>query len=521
MFTKFLPYESRRPPVAASNLVATSQPLAVQAGLQALRLGGNAVDAALSAAITLTVVEPTGNGIGSDAFALVWDGRKLHGINGSGRSPRAWTPTYFSEYDSMPQFGWDSVTVPGAVDLWRCLSAQFGKLEFEQLFESAINYAEKGFLVGFRTAFDWNHGPAEWYQDFPEFRKTFLPPPQVGDRYFRPDLAKTLRTLSRDPRSIYEGTIAEKIIQSSELEKSALNQEDLANHETEWVAPINMAYRDVIVHEIPPNGQGLAVLVALGILNELEVPPCDSIESVHMQIEAMKIGLHTAARWVSDPSHMKISVKALLEPAGLGNLAGSICATSSCIPPLSMPEGHDTVYLCAADDNGMMVSFIQSNYFGFGSGIVIPDTGITMQNRGWGFTLEEGHPNQVGPSKKPFHTIIPGFITRDGNALASFGVMGGPMQAQGHVQMVSRLVDYNQNPQAASDAPRWQVLADYTISLEPGFPERIAKGLIAKGHEIAYASDSSSFGGAQLIVRTDQGYVGGSDHRKEGQAAGF
>ena len=521
MFPKIQPHESLRHPVAASNLVATSQPLAVQAGLQALRLGGNAVDAALSAAITLTVVEPTGNGVGSDAFALVWDGSRLHGINGSGRSPKAWTPSYFSDYDSMPQFGWDSVTVPGAVDLWRCLSAQFGKLEFEQLFESAIHYAEKGFLVGFRTAFDWNNGPAEWYQDFPEFRKTFLPAPQVGERYFRADLAKTLRTLSRDPRSMYEGTIAEKIIQSSKLEKSAFNHEDLASHKTEWVAPISMPYRDVIVHEIPPNGQGLAVLVALGILNELEVTPGDSLESVHTQIEAMKIALHTAARWISDPSHMKITVKALLDPAGLRNLAGSICATSSCIPPLSMPSGHDTVYLSAADDNGMMVSFIQSNYFGFGSGIVIPDTGITMQNRGWGFTLEEGHPNEVGPKKKPFHTIIPGFITRDGKALASFGVMGGPMQAQGHVQMVSRLIDYNQNPQAASDAPRWQVLADYTISLEPGFPETIAKGLVAKGHEVAYAPDSTSFGGAQLIVRTDHGYAGGSDHRKEGQAAGF
>jgi gamma-glutamyltranspeptidase/glutathione hydrolase len=521
MFTGYLPYESRRSPVAASNLVATSQPLAVQAGLQALRLGGNAVDAALSAAITLTVVEPTGNGVGSDAFALVWDGRRLHGFNGSGRSPKAWNPTYFSAYDTMPQFGWGSVTVPGAVDLWRFLSAQFGKLEFEQLFESAIHYAEKGFLVGFRTAFDWNNGPADWYRDFPEFCKNFLPPPQVGERYFRRDLGKTLRILSGDPRSIYEGSIAEKIIGASDLAQGALSHEDLASHETEQVVPIDIQYRDVVVHEIPPNGQGLAVLIALGILNKLDSPPCDSVESVHLQIEVMKIGLHTAARRIADPSHMEVSIETMLDPEGLGKIADSIGSHASGIPPLLMPQGHDTVYLSAADDNGMMVSFIQSNYFGFGSGIVIPDSGITMQNRGWGFSLEEGHPNQVGSNKKPFHTIIPGFITRNGSAFASFGVMGGPMQAQGHVQMVSRLVDYNQNPQAASDAPRWQVLADYTVSLEPGFSENIANGLITKGHDVVYAKDSSSFGGAQLIARTECGYTGGSDHRKEGQVAGF
>ncbi len=521
MYKEYLPYESRRFPIVASNLVATSQPLAVQAGLQALRLGGNAVDAAICAAITLTVVEPTGNGIGSDAFALVWDGCKLHGFNGSGRSPSAWTPSYFSSYNSMPQFGWDTVTVPGAVDLWRFLSVKFGKLEFEQLFEPAIHYAENGFLVGFRTAFDWNNGPAYWYREYPEFCKIFLPPPQVGERYVRRDLAKTLRTISRCPRSIYEGSIAEKIIEASDSAQGMLSHKDLAEHKTERVVPIDIKYRDVVVHEIPPNSQGLAVLVALGILGKLDSPPCDSIESVHLQIEVMKIGLHTAARWIADPSHMKVSVETILDLDELEKTAESIGSQASNTPPLSMPQGHDTVYLSTADDTGMMVSFIQSNYFGFGSGIVVPDTGITMQNRGWGFSLEKGHPNEVGPSKKPFHTIIPGFITRNGNAFASFGVMGGPMQAQGHVQMVTRLVDYNQNPQAASDAPRWQILPDYTISLEPGFPERIAKGLVAKGHDVVYALDNSSFGGAQLITRIEQGYIGGSDHRKEGQVAGF
>ena len=514
-------YKSQRASLGASNMVATSQPLAAQAGVNAMHKGGNAVDAAIATAITLTVVEPTGNGIGSDAFALVWDGENLTGLNGSGRSPALWDPEYFSRYRKMPQFGWDAVTVPGAVSLWSVLSEAYGRLPFESLFEMAIEYAYRGFQVGFRTAYDWQHGPAEWYKDFDEFGRHFLPPPKVGQRVVRRELGETLQELSVRPESLYSGSLAEKIEYQAVKDGGALRVSDLSEHETDWVVPVTCRYRNTTVHEIPPNGQGLAVLIALGILDTREPGQLDSADGVHLQIEAMKIALRAAADHISDAETMQVSISDLLDKDSLARVANDIGINASILPPAALPSSFDTVYLSTADAGGMMVSFIQSNYFGFGSGIVIPQTGIALQNRGWGFSLEQGHPNQVAPSKKPFHTIIPGFLTCDGQAMASFGVMGGPMQAQGHVQMVTRLVDHKQNPQAASDAPRWQVLGDYSISVEPGFPEEIVSNLEKRGHKISYASDSWSFGGAQLIIKTDNGYVGGSDHRKEGCVAGF
>lgn len=521
MISDAQPYDSKRTPLAASNLVATSQPLAAQAGLQVLRLGGNAVDAAIATAITLTVVEPTGNGIGSDAFALVWDGNTLSGVNGSGRSPSRWTPDYFSQYKAMPQFGWDAVTVPGAVSLWWSLSKAYGLLPFDSLFEFAMLYALEGFQVGFRTAHDWQNGPAQWYKDYKEFGRHFMPAPNMGDRIFRPELAATLQEIATHPESFYSGLLAEKIEAQAISDGGALRLSDLSRHETEWVTPVSYGYRNAVVHEIPPNGQGLAVLLALGILNTREPNIVDSGETVHFQIEAMKIALRAASDHIADIDSMDLTVGDLLNVDSLKKVASSIGDRASTLPPAALPCGFDTVYLTAADNSGMMVSFIQSNYFGFGSGIVIPKTGIALQNRGWGFSLQSGHPNEVGPCKKPFHTIIPGFITRGNEALASFGVMGGPMQAQGHVQMVTRLIDYGQNPQAASDAPRWQVLADYTISLEPGFSASVATDLIERGHKVSYAPDSWSFGGAQLIIKTKDGYIGGSDHRKEGCVVGF
>ena len=516
-----LPYPSLRAPVCADNIVATSQPLAVQAGLDALRRGGNAVDAALTAAITLTIVEPSGNGIGSDAFAILWNGRELVGINGSGRAPAAWTREYFSGRETMPQFGWDAVTVPGAVSVWVALSERYGTLPFDHLFEQAIHYAEDGLPVGPRTAAHWQHELTR-YADYPDFAAHFFPVPATGERVRRPEAAATLREIATTRgESFYRGALAERIEQAAIAGGGALRSSDLAAHAADWVDPIDQRYRDVVVHEIPPNGQGLATLIALGILDHFEPPALDSAEAAHLHIEAMKIAIKAAADHIADPEFMQVKPTELLEPTSLARVAARIGNKASELPPASLPASHDTVYLSTADADGIMVSFIQSNFFRFGSGIVIPGTGIAMQNRGWGFSLERGHPNEVGPRKRPFHTIIPGFVTRDGQPLASLGVMGGPMQSQGHVQMITRLIDYGQNPQAASDAPRWQLLSDLSVALEPGFPQGVADELVARGHAVRYETSDRAFGGAQLVLKTPDGYVAGSDHRKEGQASGF
>ena len=517
-----LPYESRRAPLFAKNIVATSQPLAAQAGLNILKVGGNAVDAAIATAITLTVVEPTGNGLGSDAFAIVWDGKQLHGVNGSGKSPKAWSRKYFEKYDEMPQFGWDTVTVPGAVSTWVALSEKFGKLPFERLFEEAIRYGESGFHVGFRTAYDWNHGPESWYSGYDAFRDEFLPAPKTGDLIVRPDISKTLSEIAvTKGESFYRGSLAEKIEKAAKTSGGGLRLEDLEDHETEFVKLISQNFHDVCVHEIPPNGQGIAALIALGILEKRPLDQLDSLDSFHVQIEAMKVGLFLADRYVADPKQMKLQPADLLDGDLLREYARKIDKSASATPPIDRLKGGDTVYLSACDSSGVMVSFIQSNYFGFGSGIVVPGTGIALQNRGWGFTLERGHPNEVGPGKKPFHTIIPGFLTKGSRPFGSFGVMGGPMQAQGHLQMINRIVNYHQNPQAASDAPRWQILSDFSVAVEPGFPSSVAEGLVERGHKVKYTTSYHSFGGAQIVLNNDNGYVAGSDHRKEGAAVGF
>lgn len=516
------PYPSQRAPVYADNIVATSQPLAVQAGLDVLKRGGNAVDAALAAAITLTIVEPTSNGIGSDAFAIVWDGSELTGLNGSGRAPALWTPDYFSGRRSMPQFGWDSVTVPGAVSVWVALSKRYGKIDFQSLFESGIRYADQGFQVGPVTARCWRQD-APLYAAEPAFRDHFSPVPEEhGQRVFRPDAAKTLRDIAMtEGASFYEGELAERIERAAIAGGGALRRTDLAEHKVDWVTPIPQSYREMTLHEIPPNGQGLAAQIALGILQQFDPPPVDSCDSVHLQIEVMKIALNAAAQHFADASAMQITPEALLDTGSLQRAAATIKRKAAVLPPVSLPVSHDTVYLAAADADGMMVSFIQSNYYGFGSGIVIPETGIAMQNRGWGFTLRPGHPNRVAPRKRPFHTIIPGFVTQDGKPKMSFGVMGGPMQAQGHVQMMVRIFDHGQTPQTASDAPRWHVYPDFSVGLEPGFSQAVARELAERGHALKWDTDPRTFGGAQIILREGGGYAAGSDHRKEGLACGF
>lgn len=515
------PYPSARAPVCARNAVATSQPLAAAAGLDMLRQGGNAVDAALAMAITLTVVEPNNNGVGSDAFAIVWDGSALHGLNASGRAPALWTTQRFAGRAAMPDLGWDTVTVPGAVSAWAALSERFGRLPFPRLFEHAITYARDGFQVGPMTAWFWQHA-MRTFARFPDFQAHFGPAPAPGTLFRRPDLARSLQRIADSHgRDFYEGELAQRIDAAARAAGGGMRLVDLAAHAADWVTPTRQDYRNVTLHEIPPNGQGLAAQIALGILRHLPVQPVDSPLWVHQQVEAMKIAVRAAFDHFADPRAMTLSPEQLLEPGSLARAAAGIGDAASPLPPRSLPTSEDTVYLTAADAAGWMVSMIQSNYQGFGSGIVIPHTGISLQNRGRGFVLDPTHPNCVAPGKRPYHTIIPGFVTEGGAPRLSFGVMGGHMQPQGHVQMVTRIFDHRQNPQAASDAPRWHVYEDFSVGLEPGFDADVKADLERRGHRVRWEDRYWIFGGAQLIYRGDAGYVAGSDHRKEGQALGF
>ena len=523
------PYLSQRMPIFARNVVATSQPLAAQAGLQMLVKGGNAIDAALAAAIALTVVEPTGNGIGGDAFALVWRKGKLFGLNGSGKSPGAWTYKRFSIFKEMPLLGWDAVTVPGAVDAWVKLSQRFGKLPFAELFAPAIEYAKNGFIVSPITAARWLD-VEKTYLNFPEFGRTFLPggrAPRAGQRFCCPDQAMSLTAIAESQgESFYRGDLAKRIAECAAASGGALALEDLEDHKAEWVEPISIDYRGKRLYEIPPNGQGLAALIALGILRHYDMQkyPIDSADSLHLQIEAMKIAFAEAHRHIADPNYMLPSPSDFLESNFLAKRAREIRMDRAGHSVATIPADHGTVYLTAADKSGMMVSLIQSNYMGFGSGIVIPGTGISMQNRGCGFVIEQGHPNCVDGGKRPYHTTIPGFVTQNDQALMSFGVMGGHMQPQGHVQMMVRIFDYGQNPQAACDAPRWIVNRDLSINLETGFPPGVISELKKRGHSILPGAPtflSGGLGGAQLIFCLEDGYCAASDPRKDGQALGF
>lgn len=529
-FSPDLPYPSVRQPVMARNVVATSQPLAAQAGLRMLDRGGNAVDAALATAIALTVVEPTGNGIGADAFAIVWDGNELRGLNASGRSPAAYTAERFAGQERVPLRSWEAVTVPGAVSAWVALSERFGALPFEALFEPAIGYAEGGFPVSPLVARGWRTAETV-FAEHPDFVAAFLPggkAPRAGDTWRFPEQARTLAAIAETKgEAFYRGALAEAMVADAKKHGASLALDDLANHRADWVDTISTAFHGVELHEIPPNGQGLAALLALGILRHhpLADAPIDSADFAHLQIEAMKLAFADAHRYVADPCAMDVDVRALLDDGYLAERARMIDPARAGDPGHGTPKPGGTVYLAAADAAGRMVSYIQSNYYGFGSGVVVPGTGISMQNRGAGFVLEEGHPNRVGSWKRPYHTIIPGFLTRGGAPLASLGVMGGPMQPQGHMQMVVRMVLHGQNPQAASDAPRWQVLSGRNVSFEPGWSSEVLDELRDRGHEVKRSTpeESFAFGGAQIIQRLDSGdgYVAGSDHRKDGHAVGF
>lgn len=522
-----LPYPSRRQPLFARNAVATSQPLAAQAGVAMLAKGGNAVDAALATAITLTVVEPCSNGLGSDLFAILWTGSELVGLNASGRAPAAWNPTRFTGRQAMPERGWETVTIPGAVSGWRALSQRFGELPFADLFEPAIRYARDGFAVSPIVAEKWAlavpHMPRDlgWFEHFmPRGR-----PPMPGERWSSEPLARTLEKIGEtDGEAFYRGELAEAMVRHSRSANGAHALEDFATHTADWVTPLALDYRGVTVHEIPPNGQGIAALMALGILENFDLASMlpDSPAAQHLMIEAMKLGFADAYRYVSDPSTMSVSSDALLDRQYLARRAKLIDPHRASNFGPGEPPRSGTVYLCAADEDGMMVSLIQSNYMGFGSGVVVPGTGISLQNRGAGFVLKPGHSNEVGGGKRPYHTIIPGFVTQGGAPLAAFGVMGGPIQPPGHVQTLVRLVDYGMNPQAVLDAPRWKVAPNGAVDLEASASRELRASLIEMGHVIADQPDSyMDFGAGQYIVKSEYGYVAGSDPRRDGQAAGY
>ncbi|HEY0227280.1 MAG TPA: gamma-glutamyltransferase family protein [Mycobacterium sp.] len=519
-----LPYAWPRKPVLAANVVCTSQPLAAQAGLRMLAEGGSAADAAIATAITLTVVEPVSNGIGSDAFAIVWDGRQLHGLNASGRSPAGWTPEYFGG-KAIPAVGWNSVTVPGAVSAWVELHAKFGKLAFARLFEPAIAYGCNGFLVSPTVAAQWA-AQVPMFESQPGFADAFLPAgraPRPGELFRFPDHAATLEQIAAtNGEAFYRGELAAKLEAHSAAHGGVMRASDLEAHRAEWVGTISGTYRGYTIHEIPPNGQGIVALIALGILQNFDMAslPTDSADSVHLQIEAVKLAFADAEAYVGDIDSMSLRPEQLLDEEYLRQRAALIDPKRARPACAGAPNGG-TVYLTAADAAGMMVSMIQSNYMGFGSGVVVAGTGISLQNRGANFTVGQGHPNQVAPSKRPYHTIIPGFVSKDGAPVMSFGVMGGMMQPQGHVQVMARIADHGQNPQAACDGPRFRWVQGMQVSCEDGFPPATLDELRQRGHDLLAVDDYNAFGSCQAIWRLEEGYFAASDPRRDGQAAAF
>lgn len=522
----------RRPLFARNGAVATSQPLAAQAGLDVLKDGGSAVDAAIATAACLTVVEPCSNALGSDAFALVWDSGRLHGLNGSGRSPAALDAARLRArgLTRIPERGWEAVTVPGAVQAWADLHQRFGRLSFERLLAPAIEATEQGFIVTPVVAKSWQQvtatvqpaltGPAhaEWPRAFTRAGH----PPQVGDLWRNPEQAATLRALAASAgRELYEGELAARLVSFASETGGYLTATDLATHRSDWVTPISASYRGYDVWEIPPSGQGIAALMALQLLDGFD-PPSDPNDPDwwHLEIEATKLALVDAHAHVGDPDQMRVCPAELLAARYTDHRRGRI-GRSAGEPVAGLPRGSDTVYLVTADSNGQQVSFIQSNYHNFGSHIVVPGTAIALQNRGCGFTLDAGHPNELAGGKRPFHTIIPGFLTRQGVPIGPFGVMGAHMQAQGHVQVITHSIDAHDDPQTALDRARWQWLAGREVIIEPGSPPGMAAELRRRGHDVRVEPDLTQFGRGQIIWRTDTAYVVGSESRADGLPLGW
>ena len=528
------PYPTIRSPVLARNVVSTSQPLAAQAGLRMLHKGGNAVDAAIAAAAAMTIVEPVSNGLGSDNFAILWDGQQLHGLNSSGVAPAAWNPQYFQRrHDGkMPLRGWDTVTTPGAVAGWVALSQRFGKLPFADLLEPAIELAERGHCVARIVADKWGRQVA-LLQDLPGFAAAFMPrgrAPLPGEKFVFSEAGATLRKIAETRgEAFYRGEIAAKFAAHAAAHGGSLTAADMAGFQPEWVTPVQKDYAGYTLHQIPPNGQGIAALMALGMLDKMDLGayPIDSVMSQHLQIEAMKLAFADTYRWVADIRAMtQVTAADLLSDAYLAERAKLIDPRRATDFPHSTPPSGGTIYLTAADESGMMVSLIQSNYMGFGSGIVVPGTGVSLQNRGHGFSLDPSHPNLVQGGKRPFHTIIPGFLTENGKPRMSFGVMGGNMQPQGHLQSLVRMLTHKQQPQTACDAPRWKVATGLAIDCEPTMAPELIQGLRDRGHQVEEHADSyMDFGAGQFIWKQsddmEDGYVAASDSRRDGHAAVF
>jgi len=548
-----LPSIDRKPLYAPRGVVATSQPLAASAGLAVLRRGGNAVDAALATAIALTVVQPGSNDIGGDLFAIVWDGTRLHGLNGSGRSPAALTlqaaqaagagmapsaalgGAQATAAQAMPAFGWAPVTVPGAPAGWRDLHARFGALPFADLFTDAVAYAEHGYPVSPTVASGWQRAVDRYAQigalEVAEWARVYTVgggrAPRAGELFANPAAARTLRLIAESKaEEFYHGEIAAAVAAFSEATGGLLAAEDLSGHTSTWVEPVAVGYRGYEVWELPPNTQGIAALLALGILDGFDPAGAGLEQRLHWQIEAVKLGFADAHAYVADPHAAEVPMVALLDPGYVAARRALVGAEAACPAP-GDPARGGTVYLCAADADGMMVSLIQSNYMGFGSFVVVPGSGFGLQNRGAGFSLEAGHPNAAGPGKRPFHTIIPGFLTRAGQPVGPFGVMGGHMQPQGHVQLITSTVDDELDPQGALGVPRWYWNAGRLVHVEPALlataeGEAAVAGLRRRGHQVVVTDEPSFFGYGQAIWhRPGQGYVAGSEPRADGCAVGF
>lgn len=540
------PYPTIRVPVMGRNVVSTSHPFAAQVGLKIIQQGGNAIDAAIAAAAALMIVEPVSNGLGSDCFAIVWDGKELHGLNASGTAPQTWSPEYFSKkygtdasgLADRPKRGWDSVTVPGALAGWEQLHRRFGSLPLGDLLQPAIEIAERGYAMAPVVAHKWAAAIPE-LRDQPGFAQAFMPhgrAPEIGEIFRFEAAAKTLKTIAKSGiREFYEGEIAQAIAQHSSSNGGSMTLEDLAGYRPDWVGTIQQEIQGVdgktyAMHEIPPNGQGIGALIALGILQNFDLAslPVDSVQSQHLQIEALKLAFADVYQYVADPRAMAVTPAQMLDPAYLAQRAKLINLNKATHFPFGLPQSGGTIYLSATDEQGRMISFIQSNYMGFGSGVVVPDWGVSLQNRGFGFSMDPKSANVVAGGKRPFQTIIPAFLTRkEGDTWLpqmSFGVMGGDMQPQGHLQTVIRMLSYRQQPQAACDAPRWKVNRDFSLDVEANMNAATVQGLSDLGHTLKKIEDPyMDFGAGQFIWRLsddiEDGYIAASDPRRDGQAA--
>ncbi len=533
-FESYLFHSRRSNVIAREGMVATSQPLAAQAGLEILKAGGNAVDAAIATVAALCVVEPCSTGIGGDAFALIWQAAegKLYGLNASGPAPMALTADWVrgQGYERMPPLGPIPVTVPGAVRGWQTAVARFGSFSLERLLTRAIDYARRGFPVSQRIAGSWQRSTEKMSQH-PDSRRVWLPQgraPRPGELFRNPEFATTLDTLAQEGAdAFYWGEIGRQIADCVQQAGGWLTQDDLTRYQAEWVTPLQVPYRNgYAFHEIPPNGQGLTALLALNIVRgfDMRQTPYGSADHYHVLMEAIKLAFADAHATIADLRQAHVPLTGLLSDAYTAQRRALIQPDVALLPFAGQPNQHgDTVYLTTADSAGNMVSWIQSLYMGFGSGLTAGTTGVQLQNRGANFSLEPGHPNELAPGKRPYHTIIPGFITRDGRAWSSFGVMGGFMQPQGHLQVGINLIDYEMDPQTALDAPRFQWIEGLTFGLEPQIDAAVLETLRGRGHIIHTHFAPMFYGGGQVIVRQPETgvYIAGSEPRNDGAAVGF